>query len=123
MDQLTASAVDRAAVAAVLAALGPVAVVRMVPTVSVGAAGERRRTHVVLWDAQGVDLTDVVDAEGHEIARDTVRAAFPGRVWDRAFDYAVADGRLLEVAALRLPPASVVPLAVAHPDVAEDGAL
>lgn len=127
MEQSIASAEDRVSVAAVLASLGPVAVVRMVPTVSHTVAGVRRRTHVTLWTAGGIDLTEQVGEAGHGIARDTVRAAFPGRVWDAAYDYAVSAGRLVPVVALRVPPEPqapvVLPLAVALADNTEDGEL
>lgn len=124
MEQITADAAEAAEVAAVLASLGPVAVVRMVPTVSHTVAGVRRRTHVTLWTADGIDLTAQVDEAGHGIARDAVRAAFPGRVWDAAVDYMVTGGCLVPVVALRVPPEPqptvVLPLAVALAEDAED---
>lgn len=113
MDQITASAADRAAVAEVLRSLGPIAVVRMVPI----ADEDTPRCHVYLHDATGADLTDRLDAEGARIARDTVRAAFPGRVWTRdAYDYHAGTGLLTVVTALRVPPGAVVPLADALAD-------
>lgn len=112
MDQITASPADRADVAVVLRTLGPVAVVRMVPVTTWTAGTQRYRTHVTLFDASGADLTDRLDAEGARIARDAVRAAFPGRVWTRdAFDYHAGTGLLTVVSALRVPPREVVPLA------------
>lgn len=131
MTQTTASPADRADVADVLRALGPVAVVRMVPVTTYTAGEQRTRTHVTLYDATGADLTprpgvEGVDAEGHAIARDTVRAAFPGRVWARdAFDYHAGTGLLTVVTALRVPPREVVPLAsrtVVDPDTLDLGA-
>lgn len=117
MDKITASPADRAAVAEVLRTLGPVAVVRMVPVTTATATVTRRRTHVLLWDASGADLTDQLDAEAATIARDTVRAAFPRRVWTRdAYDYHAATGLLTVVTALRVPPGAVVPLADALAD-------
>lgn len=93
----------------VLEALGPVAVVRMVPVTVATAEGQRQRTEVILLNADGCDLYERIDREGHAIARDTVRAVFPGVAWASAFDYHAGPGVLVEVAALRLPPVSLVP--------------
>lgn len=128
MEQTTASVEAAAVAAAVLASLGPVAVVRMVPVAVHDSHGARRRTHVTLWDADGLDLTERIDQEGHALARDAVRAAFPGRVWDRAVDYAAASGVLSPVTALRTPPVPLVtvvpvPLGEAFVPDAEGGAL
>lgn len=98
-------------VAAVLVALGPVAVVRMVPVTVATATSTRRRTEVFLFDGAGVTL-DGVDRDGHVLALAAVRAGFPGLVWDRACDYHVVTGRLVEVVAFRVPPEPDVPVVV-----------
>jgi hypothetical protein len=108
MTQITASPADRAEVASVLAELGPVAVVRMVPV----TLDDDPKCDVLLFDASGVTLHEHIGAEGHKIARDTVRTAFPGQVWtNNAYDYHAGTGLLTVVVALRVPPREVRPLA------------
>lgn len=92
-----------AAAAALTAAVPGVAVVRLIPVYTEDNGGTGRRTHVSLWDGEGVELD--ATREACTAALNAVRAAFPGTVsLSQPYEYDVASGRLVPAAGLRMPP-------------------